>query len=150
MTEPKAPFSACFGAPFMPRHPGVYAEMLAQRLEATGAQAWLINTGWTGGPYGVGERISIPHTRAMVQAIFDGAFDGAEFERDPVFGVEVPRACPNVPPQLLRPRDTWDDPVAYDAQARRLARMFAANFETLADQASERVKAGGPLAGGDE
>ena len=150
VTEPKATFSACFGAPFMPRHPGVYAEMLAQRLEATGAQAWLINTGWTGGPYGVGERISIPHTRAMVQAIFDGAFDGAEFERDPVFGVEVPRACPNVPPQLLRPRDTWDDPVAYDAQARRLARMFAANFETLADQASERVKAGGPLAGGDE
>ncbi|HXG40177.1 MAG TPA: phosphoenolpyruvate carboxykinase (ATP) [Candidatus Limnocylindrales bacterium] len=145
VTEPKATFSACFGAPFMPRHPGLYATMLGERLAATGATAWLVNTGWTGGPYGVGSRIRIEHTRAMVQAIFDGALDRVAYERDPVFGVEVPREVPGVPAEILRPRDTWPDPTAYDAQARKLARMFAANFDTLAAEAPSIARTGGPV-----
>ena len=142
--EPSATFSACFGAPFMPRHPSVYAEMLGQRLDSSGAQTWLINTGWTGGPYGVGSRIKIAHTRATVQAIFDGTLDQAEFDVDPNFGVEVPRTCPDVPPELLQARATWDDPAAYDAQATKLARMFAQNFAELGGEVSSRAAAGGP------
>ncbi len=146
--EPSATFSACFGAPFMPRHPAVYADMLADKLEQSGAQTWLINTGWTGGPYGVGSRIKIAHTRAMVQAIFDGAFESVEFDRDPVFGVEVPRTCPRVPDTLLHPRETWADKSAYDAQAAKLAAMFVENFEKLGGEASPRAAAGAPIAGG--
>jgi phosphoenolpyruvate carboxykinase (ATP) len=145
--EPAATFSACFGAPFMPRHPGAYATMLGRRLATTGAQAWLVNTGWTGGPVGVGRRIAIHDTRAMIQAIFDGALDAAEFVSDPVFGLAVPRSCPGVPDGLLDPRSTWSDRGAYDRQAERLAAMFHANFETLVDQAPPDVSAGGPLAG---
>src|SRR3954447_7137075 len=142
--EPQATFSACFGAPFMPRHPGEYAAMLADRLHRYGVRAWLVNTGWTGGPYGTGERMHIDHTRAMVRAALSGALDDVEYEVDPVFGVEVPRTCPDVPTEALRPRATWPDPEAYDRQAAALATMFAENFAAFADGVPEAVRAAGP------
>ncbi|HEY7970518.1 MAG TPA: phosphoenolpyruvate carboxykinase (ATP) [Candidatus Limnocylindrales bacterium] len=147
--EPQATFSACFGAPFMPRHPGEYAAMLAERLHEHGVRAWLVNTGWTGGPYGTGERMNINHTRSMVRAALSGALDDVEFELDPVFGVEVPRTCPDVPSGVLRPRATWADGAAYDRQAGALARMFVENFAAYADGVSDAVRAAGPRADGD-
>jgi phosphoenolpyruvate carboxykinase (ATP) len=147
--EPQATFSACFGAPFMPRHPGEYAAMLAERLHEHGVRAWLVNTGWTGGPYGTGERMNINHTRSMVRAALSGALDDVEFELDPVFGVEVPRTCPDVPSGVLRPRATWADGAAYDRQAGALARMFVENFAAYADGVSDAVRAAGPRIDGD-
>jgi len=147
--EPQATFSACFGAPFMPRHPGEYAAMLADRLHEHGVRAWLVNTGWTGGPYGTGERMNINHTRSMVRAALSGALDDVEFETDPVFGVEVPLSCPDVPSEVLRPRATWLDGEAYDRQAGALARMFVENFAAYADGVSEAVRAAGPQIAGD-
>jgi phosphoenolpyruvate carboxykinase (ATP) len=147
--EPQATFSACFGAPFMPRHPAEYAAMLADRLHEHGVQAWLVNTGWTGGPYGTGERMPIDQTRSMVRAALSGALDDVEFERDPVFGVEVPASCPGVPSEVLRPRDTWSDPEAYDRGAAALARMFAENFTAYADRVPEGVRAAGPKVSAD-
>ncbi|HEX3429075.1 MAG TPA: phosphoenolpyruvate carboxykinase (ATP), partial [Candidatus Limnocylindrales bacterium] len=131
--EPQATFSACFGAPFMPRHPGEYAAMLAERLHGHGVRVWLVNTGWTGGPYGTGERLNINHTRSMVRAALDGRLDGIETVTDPLFAFEVPTSCPDVPTELLRPRATWPDTEAYDRQARAIARMFAENFAAYAD-----------------
>ena len=119
--EPKATFSTCFGAPFMPRHPGEYAAMLVERLEQWDVPVWLVNTGWTGGPYGTGERMNIAHTRSMVRAALSGALDGVETRTDPNFGVEVPVTCPDVPASFLDPRSTWPDPEAYDRAAQRLA-----------------------------
>ncbi len=145
VTEPTATFSTCFGAPFMPRPPEVYAEMLGDQLKRTGAQAWLVNTGWTGGPYGVGHRISIAYTRAMVHAILDGKLERVEFDRDPVFGLEVPRTCDGVPDEVLQPRNTWSDMEAFDRQERKLATMFVENFRKIAPQAEPHVKAGGPV-----
>jgi phosphoenolpyruvate carboxykinase (ATP) len=142
--EPQATFSACFGAPFMPRHPGEYAAMLAERLERHGVHAWLVNTGWTGGPYGTGERMNINHTRSMVRAALSGALDGVPTVVDPIFGVEVPTTCPGVPAEVLQPRSTWADGAAYDRQARALARMFAENFDAYADGVSAGVRAAGP------
>ncbi len=142
--EPRATFSACFGAPFMPRHPGVYAEMLGDRLAMYDVPVWLVNTGWTGGPYGVGERMNINFTRSMVRAALAGKLDGVPTETDPIFGVAVPLWCPDVPSEFLQPRSTWQDPEAYDAQARELARMFAHNFDQYADGVSEGVRAAGP------
>jgi phosphoenolpyruvate carboxykinase (ATP) len=142
--EPVATFSACFGTPFMPRHPGEYAAMLADRLEGHGVRAWLVNTGWTGGPYGAGERMDINHTRSMVRAALDGRLDGVPTVTDPIFGVEVPTSCPDVPAEFLQPRATWADPDAYDRQARALAHMFAENFATYADGVSPSVRAAGP------
>jgi phosphoenolpyruvate carboxykinase (ATP) len=142
--EPQATFSACFGAPFMPRHPGEYAAMLAERLDGHGVSAWLVNTGWTGGPYGTGERMDINHTRSMVRAALDGRLDGVETVTDPIFGVEVPTSCPDVPPEFLQPRATWADPDAYDRQARALAHMFVENFATYADGVPASVRAAGP------
>ena len=144
VTQPKATFSAGFGAPFLPRHPGVYATMLAERLERHDVPVWLVNTGWTGGPYGVGERMGIDHTRTMVRAALSGALDRVPYEPDPVFGIEVPTEVPGVPSEILRPRDTWPDPEAYDAKARELAVMFAENFESYADGVSAEVRAAGP------
>src|SRR5688572_24213403 len=132
VTEPKATFSAGFGAPFLPRHPGEYAAMLAERLERHDVPVWLVNTGWTGGPYGVGERMRIDHTRTMVRAALSGALAGVPYETDPVFGVDVPTRVPGVPSKVLRPRDTWSDAAAYDAKAHELAAMFAENFEDYA------------------
>jgi phosphoenolpyruvate carboxykinase (ATP) len=142
--EPKATFSACFGAPFMPRHPGEYAAMLSERLEDFGAQAWLVNTGWTGGPYGTGERMNINHTRSMVRAALEGRLDAQPTVTDPIFGFAVPTSCPDVPDAFLAPRSTWPDPDAYDRAARKLALMFAENFAAYADGASEDVRAAGP------
>ena len=142
--EPKATFSACFGAPFMPRHPGEYARMLTDRLAAQDAQVWLVNTGWTGGPYGTGERMNIAHTRSMVRAALDGRLGSVATRVDPNFGIEVPLECPDVPASFLDPRATWADTAAYDRQAQRLAAMFASNFEAYADGVSDDVRAAGP------
>ena len=144
VTEPRATFSAGFGAPFLPRHPGEYAAMLADRLERHDVPVWLVNTGWTGGPYGTGERMRIDHTRIMVRAALSGALASVACETDPVFGIEVPTAVPGVPSAILRPRDTWPDPAAYDAKAAELARMFAANFAAYADAVSPAVRDAGP------
>ena len=119
--EPNATFSACFGAPFMPRHPAQYAAMLTERLERYDVPVWLVNTGWTGGPYGTGERMDIAHTRSMVRAAIDGRLDDVPTRIDPTFGFEVPLECPDVPASFLDPRATWADPDAYDRQAAALA-----------------------------
>jgi phosphoenolpyruvate carboxykinase (ATP) len=142
--EPRATFSAGFGAPFLPRHPGEYARMLAERLARHEVPVWLVNTGWTGGPYGTGERMNIAHTRSMVRAALSGQLDRVPTTTDPVFGVEVPTACPDVPAEVLQPRQTWRHPAAYDRQARQLARMFEENFEAYADGVSEEVRRAGP------
>ncbi len=142
--EPQATFSTCFGAPFMPRHPAVYAGMLGERLDRHDVPVWLVNTGWTGGPYGVGERMNIAHTRQMVRAALDGALDGVPTRTDPVFGVEVPTACPEVPSSVLWPRDTWADKDAYDRQARKLAGMFVDNFGQFEDGVSAAIREAGP------
>ena len=145
--EPSATFSTCFGAPFMPRHSGVYARMLGERLARHRVPVWLINTGWTGGPYGTGERMNIAHTRAMVHAVLEGRLDGVELTPDPNFGFQVPASVPDVPEAVLRPRSTWADPRAYDQQARKLARMFDQNFERFAGGVSAEIRAAGPRAG---
>ncbi|HEY8868001.1 MAG TPA: phosphoenolpyruvate carboxykinase (ATP) [Candidatus Limnocylindrales bacterium] len=145
VAEPMATFSACFGAPFMPRHPGEYAALLADRLERHQVPVWLVNTGWTGGPYGTGERMDIEHTRVMVRAALSGELDRIPTVTDPTFRVEVPTACPGVPSDLLQPRNTWPDPAAYDAQAARLAQMFDTNFAAYADGVSEGVRRAGPV-----
>ena len=144
VTEPTATFSTCFGAPFMPRHPGVYAKLLGERIERYGVRTWLINTGWTGGPYGVGHRMKIAYTRAMVSAALEGKLADVPTVADPIFGVHVPAACPGVPAEVLQPRSTWADPAAYDAQARKLARMFVENFRTFADGVTPEILAAGP------
>ncbi|HET7168701.1 MAG TPA: phosphoenolpyruvate carboxykinase (ATP) [Candidatus Limnocylindrales bacterium] len=146
--EPSATFSACFGAPFMPRHPGEYASMLTERLATHQAQVWLVNTGWTGGPYGTGERMNIAHTRSMVRAALDGRLAQVPTRTDPVFGVEVPLSCPDVPASFLDPRSTWADPDAYDRQAARLAGMFVDNFADYADGATGDVRGAGPSIAG--
>ena len=147
--EPNATFSACFGAPFMPRHPGEYAAMLAERLARWNVPVWLVNTGWTGGPYGTGERMNINHTRTMVRAALNGQLDGVPTRTDPIFSVEVPTSCPDVPAEVLEPRATWQDDAAYDAQARKLARMFVENFVAYADGVPPSVRAAGPTVADD-
>jgi len=144
VTEPQATFSTCFGAPFLPLRPTVYADLLGEKIERHGVQVWLVNTGWTGGPYGVGHRMPIAHTRAMIAAALNGDLAGAPMRADPIFGVQVPLTCPSVPAAVLDPRSTWADPAAYDAQARKLAAMFARNFEPFAAQVSAEVRAAGP------
>ena len=144
ISEPQATFSACFGEPFLPLHPAVYAEMLGQRIRRHGPRVWLVNTGWTAGAYGEGHRIAIPHTRAMISAVLDGAIDESSLRPDPVFGVLVPDAVEGVPTELLAPRKTWADPAAYDRQAAELARMFRDNFERYADGVSDEIKAAAP------
>ncbi len=146
VTEPQATFSTCFGAPFMPRHPSRYGDMLRERLKSTGAACWLVNTGWTGGPYGVGHRMPIGETRALLHAALDGTLKNASFRTDPVFGFEVPVSVPGVDQGILDPRATWADPAAYDVQARKLARMFRDNFTQFMDYVDEDVRAAGPLA----
>ena len=142
--EPKATFSACFGAPFMPRHPGEYASMLIDRLARWDVPVWLVNTGWTGGPYGIGERMNINHTRTMVRAALNGQLDRIPTRTDPIFGVEVPSQVPGVPAEVLHPRGTWQDTSAYDEQAEKLAAMFADNFRAYADGVPESVRTAGP------
>jgi phosphoenolpyruvate carboxykinase (ATP) len=141
--EPTATFSACFGAVFLVWHPTKYAEMLGRLIDEHGCRVWLVNTGWSGGPYGVGKRMKIAYTRHMVHAILDGSLDHTPVREDPVFGLAVPASVPNVPADVLDPRGTWPDPVAYDAQARRLAMMFRENF-TKFNRSAELVVAAGP------
>lgn len=142
--EPSATFSACFGAPFMPRHPGEYAAMLIDRLERDDVPVWQVNTGWTGGPYGTGERMNIAHTRSIVRAALNGSLTGVAMRTDPNFGVMVPTACPDVPDRFLDPRGTWGDSAAYDRAATKLAAMFAENFEGYADGVDAGITAAGP------
>ena len=144
VVEPQATFSTCFGAPFMALHPTVYAKLLGEKIEKHQVQCWLINTGWTGGPYGVGHRMQIAYTRAMVNAALNGDLENASFEPDPIFGVHVPAACCDVPDEILWPRNTWHDTAAYDQQARELARMFIENFRPFEKDVPEDVLAAGP------
>ena len=144
VTEPEATFSACYGAPFLVRHPALYARMLAERIEKSGASVWLVNTGWSGGPYGTGSRIRLRHTRAMLDAIHSGALDGAEERLDPVFGLAVPTACPGVPERLLDPAAGWPDRGAYIEAAVALAGRFRENFTGYAAEAGDAVLAAGP------
>ncbi|MEX1248372.1 MAG: phosphoenolpyruvate carboxykinase (ATP) [Anaerolineales bacterium] len=147
VTEPQATFSACFGEVFMVWDPTVYAEMLAAKIAKHKAQAWLVNTGWSGGPYGVGKRMKIRYTRAMVRAAVEGKLANVPTQIDPVFGLAVPTAVPEVPSEVLMPRGTWADPAAYDKQATQLAARFRENFKRFEGKASAEVKAAGPLAG---
>jgi phosphoenolpyruvate carboxykinase (ATP) len=141
--EPQATFSTCFGAPFMPRHPTVYAKMLRDLMQRHRTACWLVNTGWTGGPYGVGERMRLRHTRAMLHAAIEGRFDGVPMREDPNFGLLVPEACPDVPGELLDARASWNDPAAYDRMAREVAGRFESNFDQFAPHVDAKVKAAG-------
>ncbi|WP_407539301.1 phosphoenolpyruvate carboxykinase (ATP) [Deinococcus radiomollis] len=129
VVDPEPTFSTCFGAPFMPRHPGEYARLLAEKVRASGAKVWLVNTGWSGGKYGQGKRMSIGHTRRLINAALNGELGDVAFVREPFFDLEIPTAVPGVPSEVLNPRGAWADPVAYDAAARTLAGMFRKNFE---------------------
>lgn len=144
ITEPVTAFSACFGAPFMPLHPTVYAEMLSKKMQDAGVNVWLVNTGWTEGPYGIGHRMSLKHTRSMITSALEGELANVEFETHPIFGLEFPTSCPNVPSEILNPRNTWSDKDAYDAKANELAARFNNNFEQFASYASEEIMAGAP------
>jgi phosphoenolpyruvate carboxykinase (ATP) len=144
--EPEAAFSTCFGAPFMVLHPGVYADLLGKKIEQHKAACWLVNTGWSGGPYGIGHRMKISHTRAMIRAILDGRLGTVDTKPDPIFGVGVPVSCPGVPADVLQPRNTWSDKGGYDRQARDLARRFNDNFKKYESGVSEGVKAVAPKA----
>ncbi len=144
VTEPKATFSACFGAAFLVWHPTRYAEMLAAKMRAHGSQAWLVNTGWTSGAHGTGKRISLSYTRAIIDAIHNGSLDGVVTVTDSIFGLEVPTSCPNVPDQVLIPRNTWPNKENYDATARQLAQLFHQNFAQYRDKASSDISNAGP------
>jgi len=141
LKEPQATFSTCFGAPFMPRHPTVYAKLLGEKMAKFGAKCWLVNTGWSGGGYGVGKRMEIQHTRAMVNAALDGQLAKGSFTPDPNFGVLVPDSCPDVPDDVLNPRNTWKDKDAYDKQAKELRQLFEDNFKQFENAVDDKVKA---------
>ncbi len=144
--EPQATFSTCFGAPFLPLSPSTYAEMLGERIEKHGAKVFLVNTGWTGGPHGVGRRMDLKYTRAMVKAATAGLLNDVETRLHPIFNIEVPVSCPGVPSEVLDPQSTWDDKDAYEVEARQLARMFADNFEKFVDTVPAEVVKAGPSA----
>jgi phosphoenolpyruvate carboxykinase (ATP) len=143
-SDPEATFSTCFGAPFLPLKPSVYAEMLGERIAKHQARVYLVNTGWTGGPYGVGKRMDLAHTRAMVRAATSGELDDVETRRHPIFNLDVPVNCPGVPDEVLDPQSTWDDAAAYEKQARELASMFVDNFQKFADDVPAEVVDAGP------
>jgi phosphoenolpyruvate carboxykinase (ATP) len=144
VTEPSVTFSTCFGAPFLPLHPTVYAKMLGEKLAEHGSKVWLVNTGWTGGPYGVGSRMKLRYTRRMVSAALAGELDATPTETDAIFGLAIPTAIRDVPSEILHPRKTWQDKAAYDAQAKKLAGMFVENFKQYADHATPEVMAAAP------
>ena len=146
INEPLPSFSACFGAPFMPLHPTKYAEMLSAKMQEAGVNVWLINTGWTGGPYGVGNRMKLKFTRAMITAALNGELDNISFENHPIFGLSMPTTCPNVPDEVLNPKGTWADAAAYDAKAAELAASFKKNFAKFEEYANEEILKGGPIA----
>lgn len=142
ITEPQTTFSPCFGAPFLPLHPSRYADMLGERIDKHGANVYLVNTGWTAGPYGEGHRMELPYTRAMITAALNGELEKADFQPHPVFQVEVPKSCPEVPSEILDPKNTWKDKDAYDRSANELAKRFAENSESFSDVAQEILTAG--------
>ena len=144
VTEPQATFSACFGAPFLPLHPNVYAKILGEKIAKHNSKVWLVNTGWTGGPYGIGSRISLPFTRAMVSAALNGDLDGIPTRIDPFFGVSIPETVPGVPNEILNPSQTWSDKEAYDRQARVLIEKFQLNFAEYAGEIDAKIGEAGP------
>lgn len=146
ITEPQPNFSACFGAPFMPLHPTKYAEMLSKKMKDANVKVWLINTGWTGGPYGIGSRMKLKYTRAMITAALNGELDDVAYENHQVFGIAKPQTCPNVPSEILNPRNTWEDPELYDKKAVELAQKFKANFAKFEEFANAEIMAGAPIA----
>jgi phosphoenolpyruvate carboxykinase (ATP) len=146
VTEPKLTFSACFGAPFLPLHPAKYAEMLGKKMQENKVNVWMVNTGWSGGAYGVGKRMKLAYTRAMITAALNGELDNVEFEAHPVFGMMMPASCPGVPTEILNPRNTWSDKAAYDVKAKDLAAQFIKNFEKYESCANEEILAAAPKA----
>ncbi|HHY70550.1 MAG TPA: phosphoenolpyruvate carboxykinase (ATP), partial [Thermoanaerobacterales bacterium] len=142
ITEPQATFSSCFGAPFLPLSPMVYAKLLGEKIEKHNSNVFLVNTGWTGGSYGVGKRMDLEYTRAMIKAALDGDLESVEYEQDPVFGLMIPKTCPNVPSEILNPKNTWSDKAAYDKTADKLAESFAKNIARFSGIATEVTKAG--------
>ncbi|NNF28333.1 MAG: phosphoenolpyruvate carboxykinase (ATP), partial [Gemmatimonadetes bacterium] len=144
ITEPVPDFSACYGAAFLSLHPTAYAELLAEKMRDHFVDVWLVNTGWTGGSFGVGQRFELRYTRAIIDAILDGSLQNAKYEHDQVFGLAMPDAVPNVPAEVLNPRNTWADKEAYDATARKVAVMFVENFEKFADEASDEILGAAP------
>ncbi|MFY9414697.1 MAG: phosphoenolpyruvate carboxykinase (ATP), partial [Tepidanaerobacteraceae bacterium] len=148
ITEPQATFSSCFGAPFLPLSPMVYAKLLGEKIEKHDVNVFLVNTGWTGGPYGVGKRMDLGYTRAMIKAALDGELDSVEYEEDPIFGLMIPKSCPEVPSQVLNPRNTWSDKDAYDKAAASLAESFAKNIAKFSGIAPEVIAAGPKSAAG--
>ena len=145
VTEPTATFSACFGAAFMVWHPSRYAELLAEKIRQHGSKVWLINTGWSGGPYGVGQRFKLKYTRAIIDAIHDGSLAQQSTTVDPIFGVAIPSACEGVPTEALDPRKTWSDPGEYDKMAQKLAVLFQDNFKKFEEGASAEIRSAGPV-----
>ena len=144
ITEPQTTFSACFGKAFLPLHPTKYAELLGKKLKENKVNVWLVNTGWSGGPYGIGSRIKLAYTRAIITAALNGDLDKIHFDTTPIFSLEIPKACPNVPSEILNPRNTWADKNAYDAKANQLAAAFVKNFEQYADFANDEILAAAP------
>jgi phosphoenolpyruvate carboxykinase (ATP) len=144
ISEPQTTFSACFGSAFLPLHPTRYAELLGRKMKEHNVNVWLINTGWTGGPYGIGSRMKLAYTRAMITAALNGELDKASFTPTKVFGVSIPASCPGVPSEILNPRNTWQDAEAYDRKANELAAAFVKNFDKYADFANEEILAGAP------
>ncbi|HNK97505.1 MAG TPA: phosphoenolpyruvate carboxykinase (ATP) [Chitinophagales bacterium] len=147
VTEPQLTFSTCFGAPFLPLHPTKYAELLGEKMRKHNVNIWLINTGWTGGAYGTGKRMKLSYTRAMITAALNGELDSVSYATHDVFGLHFPTTCPNVPTEVLDPRNTWSDKQAYDAKANNLAAQFVKNFEKYADKANAEIMAAAPKAG---
>ncbi|MCA9081384.1 MAG: phosphoenolpyruvate carboxykinase (ATP), partial [Planctomycetaceae bacterium] len=145
VTEPQATFSPCFGGPFLVWHPGKYAQLLSEKIRQHNANVWLVNTGWSGGGYGVGKRMKLSYTRAMVNAIYSGDLAAAPTETHPIFGIEVVTACPGVPTEVMQPRNTWSDPSEYDKAAIKLASLFANNFSQYSAGVSDAVRAAGPM-----
>ena len=144
INEPKATFSTCFGAPFMVHHPSVYAKLLGDKIKKYNVQCWLVNTGWSGGPYGSGSRMKIQYTRAMLSAALSGKLDNVEFETEPLFNLQIPKSCEGVPAEVLNPRNTWNDKNAYDDMAKMLAVMFVDNFKEYESETSDEIKSTGP------
>jgi phosphoenolpyruvate carboxykinase (ATP) len=144
VTEPQATFSACFGAPFMPLHPTKYAEMLGEKMQKHDVRVWLVNTGWTGGAHGTGSRMKLRYTRAMIHAALEGKLDKVEYKKQEFFGLPIPTSCPDVPDELLDPKNTWTDKDAFDRKARELAKKFNDNFKQFEDKANEEILAAAP------
>lgn len=144
ITEPVVAFSACFGAPFMPLHPTKYADMLSKKMQDANVNVWLVNTGWSGGPYGIGNRMKLGYTRAMITAALEGELDNVSYTNHEIFGLAMPNECPNVPNEILNPKNTWEDKAQYDKTANELSQKFNTNFEEFAENASAEILAGAP------